>query len=106
MIIVAVPMGLFLYGAARTVYAKRQQVPGEIYIGSQGVLNSGAYHSWVGLGVSLTGVALEEGDPYAIRFEITTQAGGNSSTTPIRVPVPRGREEEAVGLVAQFHGQE
>ncbi|MFZ5824885.1 MAG: hypothetical protein ACOY94_11195 [Bacillota bacterium] len=106
MLIIAVPMGLFLYISARSVYTKRQQVPGEIYIGATGVLNSGNYHSWVGFGLSLTGVALEEGDPYSIRFEITSQGGGNSTTQQVRVPVPRGREEEAVRLVAQFHGEE
>lgn len=106
MLIVAIPMGLFLYGSARSVYARRQQVPGEIYIGLQGALNSGSYHSWTGFGVSLSGVTLEEGDPYAIMFEITTQAGGNTSTQSVRVPVPRGREAEAVDLVAQFYGEE
>lgn len=99
-------IGGVMYASVRSTYQQRLRTPGEIYIGAKGVLNGASYHSWVGFGVSLTGVALEESDPYAICFQITTNAGENTSTTEVRVPVPRGREEEAVRLVAQFHGEE
>lgn len=84
----------------------KKRGPGDAYVTPDAVLLGGRLYSWRVMGARLTKVVYEAGDPSVVEFAwIQPGAGarGSSGRMDVRVPVPRGREEEARRLVASFN---
>jgi hypothetical protein len=75
---------------------------GEAYISADGALLRDRYYSWSYMLASLQSVRLEEGDPSLIEFTWRQPGYRGSQTHSVRVPVPRGREDEARKLISKF----
>lgn len=80
-----------------------REAPGEAYISADGALVHDRYYPWTYMMQSLRSVRLEEGDPSVVEFTWTSPGYRSSQTHSVRVPVPRGREEEARELIAKFN---
>ncbi len=80
-----------------------REAPGDSYISADGALIHDRYYSWSYMMQRLSSVGLEEGDPSVVEFTWTQPGYRSSKTNSVRVPVPRGREQEARDLVAKFN---
>lgn len=100
---IGVPLGIVIgvisWLIARGTYRERLAGAGEVYIGPAGVYQDGSYTTWKSAGLTLKGVKIETGDPSVLQFDIDGYRGAQSQ---VRVAIPKGKEEEAVGLVALF----
>lgn len=96
-------VGFLVHRFGRSTYNRRLTVLGEVYIGPNSLYQEGRYNTWRGLGTSLEKVEVQPGDPAVLHFEVLVSSGRSSRTHEIRVPIPRGCEEEAQKLVVRFH---
>lgn len=88
----------------------KAQSSGEAFISKTGLLLNDRYYPWNVMGMSLTGVFYEQGNPNVVLFKYEQLgaygAGGafnvSSNERSVRVPVPVGREVEAQNLAARF----
>jgi hypothetical protein len=100
--LVALVMWLVLFLPVRHL----RTAAGEVCVSRDGVLMCGRFTSWHMMGGRLTHVKLEEGEPSVVVFGwLQPGAGNRGSALPksLRVPVPRGREDEALRLVASLN---
>lgn len=98
-------VGGIMFGSAKSIYAANQAAPGEVFISPTSVYFGNRYYSWARW-ARLQKVSLEPGDPSVVQFKYITGSGEQASETEVRVPVPRGREQEAQNLVASFYSGE
>jgi hypothetical protein len=83
---------------------------GEIYIGKSGISVNGAVHTWNIPGSRLESVAFTEKPLPLLTFVYSyPMVAGRflyvfRQAASVRVPVPRGRETEALELTEQFSG--
>jgi hypothetical protein len=80
-----------------------REAPGDAYISPDGALIHDRYYPWTYMMSSLRSVRLEEGDPSVVEFTWTSPGYRTSQTHSVRVPVPRGHEDEARRLIAKFN---
>jgi hypothetical protein len=103
---IGVPLGIVV-GAitwllAWTTYRKRRSAAaGEVYFGPAGIYQDGFYTALQGFGTWFNGAAVEPGDPPVLRFDFENRRGPDWQ---VRVAVPKGKEDEARKVVAQFEG--
>lgn len=95
-------LGGLLYWSAKAEYRRNQQGVGEVYVGPTCVYFAGRFYTWEGRMAELTRVVYEPGDPSVVEFNWKYK-GGEGSHQSVRVPVPRGREEEAQQLVQSYY---
>ncbi|MFH1176315.1 MAG: hypothetical protein V1750_02825, partial [Acidobacteriota bacterium] len=81
---------------------RRAAAPPEAFIGADGLLVGGQFHSWNVLTSRLDKATVKEKKtPTVVVIYSYATKSGRSSTT-VRVPVPDGRLEEARAVVAQL----
>jgi hypothetical protein len=80
-----------------------REAPGEAYISADGALIHDRYYPWSYMMQRLQSVRLEEGEPSVVEFTWTSPGYRTSQTHSVRVPVPRGHEDEARKLIAKFN---
>jgi hypothetical protein len=103
---IGVPLGIVV-GAiawlrAWTTHRKRRSAAvGEVYFGPAGIYQDGFYTALRGFGWWFKGAAVEPGDPPVLRFDFESRRGPHWQK---RVAVPKGKEDEARKVVAQFEG--
>lgn len=104
--ILGVPLGLLvgvlMYLFGRAIYHRRLANVGEAYIGAEGIYQDGHYLGLKGFGLTLQKVELEQGDPSVLHFEVRDSRGRRTTTTEVRVAVPRGQEAQAEELARRF----
>lgn len=91
------------YLMTRSAYAANRAGAGEVFIGGTSVYLGNRFHTWKSRMATLEKVAFEPGDPCVVQFTYRYGSGDNGSHQEVRVPVPRGREEEAQQLVEQYY---
>lgn len=98
-------LGLFAWGMPRLAYRRALQDGGDAYIARDGLFVNGALYTWQRPLSYLKGVRFyRDGKQPALEFDISnlTRLGIlHYATSTVRVPVPRGQEEQAEN-VAQF----
>ncbi|MDD4923750.1 MAG: hypothetical protein PHF74_02800 [Dehalococcoidales bacterium] len=89
-----------------TRYRQNQKYPGDTYICADGIYFNRELHVWRGFGAILEDVAYQQ-DAVQPQVLITYSVLNryNRQYVTIRVPVPRGRENEALNLVQVLRGQ-
>lgn len=97
--------GILTYVIGKSTYKKRLANVGEVYIGPKGVYQEGSYSGLKGYGLKLQKVEVQQGDPSVLHFEVRDSRGRSTTTTEIRVAVPRGQEQQATELVQRFQGE-
>jgi hypothetical protein len=85
---------------------QNQKYPGDTYICQDGIYFNRELHVWRGFGAILEDVTYQQ-DPSEMLVLITYSVINryNRQYVTIRVPVPRGRENEALNLVQVLRGQ-
>jgi hypothetical protein len=76
---------------------------GEVFIGGTSVYFGNRFYTWKSKWTTLEKVVFEPGNPSVVEFVYRAGGGDQTSHTEVRVPVPRGCEEEAQALVQQFY---
>jgi hypothetical protein len=77
--------------------------PPEALISADGLLLGADFHVWRGWRNKLEEVGLDEGPPLQVMIEYSMPAGrGRRNSVTAKVPVPRGKEEEAVLLLQRL----
>lgn len=94
--------GALLVILPRRVYRRRLEQPGEALISADGIRLAGSYHIWNQPGYRLNGASLAEGDPPALCFAIGYRTKHGWQEYELHVPVPAGREGEALQILARF----
>jgi hypothetical protein len=102
---IGVPLGIVVgaiaWWLAWATYRKRSSAVGEVYFGPAGIYQDGFYTALQGFGTWFKGAAIEPGDPPVLKFEFESRRGPDWQ---VRVAVPKGKEDEARDVVAQFEG--
>ena len=75
------------------------RMPGECFIGDQGLYITGQYWPWRTFGQRFTSLEFVEGVPGTLRFRYEVTAGNRRIHKELNVPVPRGEEQAAIGIV-------
>lgn len=75
------------------------RMPGECFIGGQGIYITGQYWPWRGFGQRFTNIEFIEGEPGCLRFRYVVTAGSRRIHKDLDVPVPRGEEQAAIRIV-------
>ncbi len=102
--VLAALLGGLLYLSAKATHSRNLAGVGEVHIGPNCVYFAGRFYTWAGKMATLRKAAFEPGDPCIVEFNWEYGSGDNRSVQEVRIPVPRGREEEAQRLVAMYHG--
>lgn len=76
----------------------------EVVLGREAGLINGGYVQWAGFGVSLVGARVVPGAPAVLELTLRQQSGHGPVDGERRIPVPAGREEEALRFAATVHG--
>lgn len=91
------------------VLSKRQnrKYHGEVFITADGLFINRVLHLWKGYGAALEGAVYEdEGREIpVIIISYSTPNRGGSQTSTVRVPVPRGRENEVPVIIQQLQNR-
>lgn len=99
-VIVAIPALWAPYYRLR----KLQNSEAEVLIAEKGVIVGEMFHLWIGLGASLDNVELSTDiDPSIITFHYSMPTRTGRQSEEARVPVPRGRIDEAIRIVNHFN---
>ncbi len=89
--------------APRYRFRKLQNSEAEVLIAEKGVIIGKIFHLWVGIGASLDNVTFNPNtDPAIITFQYSMPTRTGRQTEEARVPVPRGRIDEAIKIVNYF----
>jgi hypothetical protein len=83
-----------------------RKASGDVCVSRDGVLMCGRFTSWHMMGGHLTGVKYEEGEPAVVVFSWMQPGAGNRGSSllkNVRVPVPRGHEDEARSLASSLN---
>ncbi|HEX2912827.1 MAG TPA: hypothetical protein VH186_18625 [Chloroflexia bacterium] len=81
---------------------RRFNSPGEIYISSEGLYGTNGYEALHGFGIRLLKVELSEATQPEMLFTIERRQRHGESIVERRIPVPAGKENEAMLLVERF----
>ena len=100
-------MALLLAGSSylmtKSAHAANLAGVGEVFIGGTCIYFGKRFYTWAGKWAELQKVAFEPGDPCVVQYDIKYGSGDNTSHQEVRIPVPRGREQEAQDLVSSYY---
>lgn len=101
--IVAIPA----FWAPRYRFRKLQHSEARALIAEKGVIVGKMFHLWVQMGARLDGVVIDmESDPKLIEFTYSIPTRYGRQEEIARVPVPRGKMDEAMRIVGHFNNRE
>jgi len=101
--IVAIPAFI----APRYRYNKLKNSEAKALIAEKGVIVGKMFHLWIGLGARLDSVILNsEESPAMIEFTYSMPTRNGRNTQVARVPVPRGKYEDARRIAYSFSNQQ
>ncbi len=101
--IVAIPAFI----APRYRYNKLKNSEAKALIAEKGVIVGKMFHIWIGLGARLDSVILNsEVNPAMIEFTYSMPTRNGRNTNVARVPVPRGKYEEACRITDYFSNRD
>lgn len=85
-------------------YRRNYKHRGEVFVAREALIINGVLHVWKGMGCRLTGVDYQgyQREIPVISFAYTVPARHGSSPVTVRVPVPEGREEEALKIAMEL----
>jgi len=103
---IIVLMALAAWMSVWTRYRQNQKYAGETYICADGIYLNRELHVWRGFGAVLEDVVYQQ-DPAEPLVLITYSVINryNRQYVTIRVPVPRGKEDQAINLAQVLRGQ-
>jgi hypothetical protein len=105
LILIGVVAFLLWVGLYAPILAARKRGQGDVYISPRGVLLNDRYYSWAGLYASGSPkVSFVAGDPPIIQFDWTIGGRRDKNVREVRLPVPRGHEQEVQDLLTYFKG--
>ncbi|MEQ9133252.1 MAG: hypothetical protein RLO11_12790 [Salinisphaeraceae bacterium] len=79
------------------------RMPGECFIGAQGLYITGQYWPWRSFGQRFTNLEFIEGEPGTLRFHYVVTAGNRRIHKELNVPVPHGEDQAARRIVDMAH---
>ncbi|HWI53010.1 MAG TPA: hypothetical protein VNT01_12800 [Symbiobacteriaceae bacterium] len=91
------------YLITKSAHAANRAGVGEVFIGGTCIYFGKRFYTWKGAWAALEKVAFETGDPCVVQYNIKYGSGDNTSHQEVRIPVPRGREQEAQDLVGSYY---
>jgi hypothetical protein len=75
----------------------------EAFIGKESAYVDGRFITWTGYGTQLDSMAMESGDPSILQVTYSLPSrGGRRIPYEHRIPVPRGKEPDAMRILAGF----
>lgn len=90
------------YLVTKATHARNLKGAGEVFIGETSIYFGTKFYTWSGVLADLSEVKFDPGDPSVVHFQIHYGTGNTSNYVDVRVPVPRGREDEAQALVESY----
>jgi hypothetical protein len=94
----------FVLGYAHSVHRAYAAGPRQVTIGKNGVSIGKIYTAWDTFASALSSVKINRKYEVPLtEFAIRTSGGVGSSPTPLSVPIPRGKENEAEEICRQFN---
>jgi hypothetical protein len=91
--------------AVKSTSRNLRKQPAEVYIGRSGALLGHRFHYWE-LSKSFLGAAkYQEGPPPVLQLEYSTPNGRGQNEYSARIPIPRGREEEARQVILKLNAE-
>jgi hypothetical protein len=77
------------------LFKRTKTCPREVLIGFNGFLYGGYYNTWNAIGTKLGGVKIIQGEFPLLEFDVQVRGKYGYSSSPLRVPIPIGKEYEA-----------
>ncbi|HYF93653.1 MAG TPA: hypothetical protein VD969_15675 [Symbiobacteriaceae bacterium] len=96
-------LGGTMYLSTKSAYATNRAGVGEVFIGGTSIYFGTRFYTWKGKWANLKKVIFEEGNPCVVQVDYEVGGGDNTSYIEVRIPVPRGREQEAQELVNSYY---
>ena len=96
-------MAFVAYVSVVSEHRRNRKHLGEAWIGTRGAVLNRDVHYWKLPASFLHSVIYREGDDPYLELEYSAQAGYGRGAYTARIPIPRGREDEARRVVAALH---